>query len=1069
MSSLSSAVRNVFVIAIISLISLLTVQPALAQVTTAELRGNVIQSDGSPMVGEQILIVHDPSGARRVTATNESGAFQVRGLRPGGPYTVSVVGQDISQDNVFLNISVPSVVWLAQRGAVEEVIVTGARLESGLRMGSSTVLDSQALNETATINRDFKNVIRQDPRVTIDLSNSSAISIGGSNNRLNSLTVDGVRQNDEFGLNQSGYPTQRTPLSMDAIEQISIETAPFDVEFGGFQGGTINIVTQSGNNEFHGSAYYFKTDDSMVGDKSEDRDINLGEFEEEFLGATLSGPIIKDKLWFFVSYEEFTGSDPDALLYGPAGSGAANEIDEVTMEDVALIRDISQRVYGYDPLLPFTNATDIKDEKWLAKLDWQINDRHNASFTWQYVDGTDLIDQGNSTRDGRLGLPSNYYIRGEEMTAMSLRLFSDWTDNFSTELKVAYKDVDNLQDPVGGTEFAQMEVALDNGGAIRFGPDAFRHANFLLNENFQVKLKADYSWGDHITTFGYEYDNVDIFNIFAPRSLGIYEFASVDDFENRRADSLFMANISTTGDTDDLAGEFESTIHSLYLQDRWDISPTLTMQLGFRWDFYESNDQPFQNENFYGRHGFYNTATLDGRDVFMPRFGFNWQPFERTTIRGGVGLFSGGVPSGFLSNSFSNVGLLNMSGFFDRDDLGNIEVDGYNIDPSLIAQLQPGDGDVAAIDPDFDIPSTWKWSLAWDQYFDIGGSKNWLFSIDFLYSDVKSAPVWVDLRREVFDYAADGRPVYGDLGCPAVSDNPMADCRDIPNWDIVMTSDGGGSNLSTSVTLAKFFDMGRYGGLDFRVAYTWMDAETKSDALSSTPTSLIGREQTYDRNNTLVGRSSFEITNRLISNITWRKDWGEHMSSMWSFFLQYQSGKPYGFTFNAPSRANGDTFGGNEPVDDDDTQLLYVPTGPDDPNVIFASGFDMEGWEALLASRSCLAKYSGRIAEQNSCTSPSNFRIDMRYVHEFKLPSGSFLGENSIELFLDIENLGNLINNEWGRVEQIGFPFTAQVVELDQNLGPNNELIFDSFRNENFSVFNAASLWKAQIGLRYRF
>ena len=806
------AARFGLFLSVICLITLSMATPALAQQTSAELLGVAQNADGSPITGARVEVVHVPSGARRAANTNESGSFQVSGLRPGGPYTVTVVGSGLSQDDIYLNISAPSVVSLRDDAiSMEEVVVTAARLESGLTMGSSTVLDSEALNAAATVARDFKNVIRQDPRVSIDLSNSNAISIGGINNRLNSLTVDGVRQNDEFGLNQSGYPTQRTPLSMDAIEQISIETAPFDVEFGGFQGGTINIVTRSGDNEFHGSAFYHKTDDGMVGDKSEDRDIDLGEFEEEFLGATLSGPIIKDRLWFFFSYEEFTGSDPDALQFGPAGSGAANEIDEVTMADVNAIRDIAMDVYGYDPLLPFTSATDVKDEKWLLKLDWQIADNHNASFTWQYVDGTDLIDQGNSTGSGRLGLPSNYYERGEEMTAYSLRVFSDWTDSFHTEFKVAYKDVDNLQAPLGGTEFAQMEVDLASGGAIRFGPDVFRHANFLLNENFQIKAKGDYYLGDHTISFGYEYENVEIFNIFAPYSLGSYSFDSIEDFAAQRAASLFMANISATGDVDDLAGEFESAIHSFYIQDRWDILDNLTLQFGVRYDRYASDDAPLRNENFYDRNGFYNDETMDGRDVIMPRFGFNWQPFDNTTIRGGVGLFSGGVPSGYLSNSFSNVGILNQSGFFGSSAMENIKVDGYNIDPSLLASLTPGDGDVAAVDPDFDIPSTWKWNLAWDQYFDIGSSEGYRFTLDLLYTDTKDAPYWTDLRRERIGTAADGRPIYGAVGCAATSPDPIADCRAIPNWDVLMTTDGGGSTVSATASLSKFWEFERGG------------------------------------------------------------------------------------------------------------------------------------------------------------------------------------------------------------------------------------------------------------------
>lgn len=522
--------------------------------------------------------MHVDTSTRRTTTTNESGTYRLGGLRPGGPYTVTLAGTDVREENVYVNISGASYVYLAEPGgSLEEALVTGTRDLYGVRMGSATVLDSDALNAAASIARDFKNVIRQDPRVSLDPTNQNAITIGGVNNRYNSITVDGIRQNDEFGLEQSGFPTQRTPVSMEAIEQISVETAPFGVEYGSFQGGTINIVTKSGENDFHGSAFYNYTDDGWIGDKSEDRDIDIGDFKEKFFGGTLSGPIIKDRMWFFVSYEKFEGSDPDATLFGVEGSGRANEIPGVTQADVDLIRAIAQDVYGYDPLPLFEGATAIEDEKWLAKIDWQISDDHSAIFTYQFVDGNDLIDQGNSVRSQRLALPSNFYNRGNKMTAYSAQLFSQFTDALSTEFKIAIKDIDNLQDPLGGTEFGQMTVDFDDGGAIRFGPDQFRHANFLLTENFQLKLKADYVWRDHLITFGYERDKVDVFNIFAPASLGVYSFSSVEDFENQRANSLFLDFLSSTGDTFDLAGEFTTSINTYYIQDRWDARDNLVL------------------------------------------------------------------------------------------------------------------------------------------------------------------------------------------------------------------------------------------------------------------------------------------------------------------------------------------------------------------------------------------------------------------------------------------------------------------------------------------------------------
>ncbi len=1070
------AIRLCAVIAAAGIISVSAITPVVAQQITAELNGMAIDATGSPNAGASIEILHVGSGARWTTSTNATGSFHMGGLRPGGPYTVTVVGTGISEEGLYLNISTPVYVYLTPAGPTEEIIVLGVRGQGGLRMGAATMISEQDLSEAASIARDFKNIIRTDPRVVIDLTNSGAVSIGGINNRLNSLTIDGVRQNDEFGLNQSGFPTQRSPVSIDAIHQISVETAPFSVEFGGFQGGTINIVTKSGENAFSGSVIYTSASDSNIGDKSEDRDIDIGEFEEEFLSLTFGGPIIKDRLWFFASYEKFEGTDPDAVLFGPEGSGAANEIQGVTQADVDQIRSISQSFYGYDPLDLFQSATQVEDEKFLVKLDWQINDSHNATFIYQFVEGNDLIDQGSSTFSNRLGLPSNFYNRGEEMTAYSTQVYSRWTDAFSTELKIAVKDIDNLQASLGGSEFAEFEVDLANGSAIRFGPDTFRHENFLFTENFQLKLKGDYSWNDHLFTFGYEYDTVDVFNAFSPDSRGSYSFDSVADFEIGLASSVFMANVSATGDVNDLAGQFEQTINSFYVQDRWDIRDDLTLLFGLRYDSYSSDDAPLRNDNFVNRNGFANTETMDGRDVLMPRFGFNWQPRDRTTIRGGFGLFAGGLPSGFTSNSFSNVGIINQSGFFGSADMAGIVVDGFNIDPSLLAQLQPGDGNVAAIDPGFEIPSTWKINLAWDQQFDIGNLEDFNFTVDLLFAFVNDAPVWVDLRREVIGNAADGRPIYGRVGCaadPATID-PIAECRDLVNYDIVMTNTSSGQIDSYAFTLSKDWDFGRGGELFTTISYTNQDATTVSDALSSTPTSLIGREQVFDRNNPLNGRSSFETEHRGIATITYRKTFLDNLPMTVSLFIQRQSGKPYGYTYNAPSNALGDTFGGNEPIDDDDTQLLYVPTGPGDPNVIYGANssgvpFDQAGFEALIDSESCLGKFRGRIATQNSCSSSYTTRMDLRFTQAIRLKSVPFLGESSFKFILDIENLGNLLNDDWGRVEQIGFPFTKQVVTLNQDFGPNGELIYDSFRDESQNVANLASLWKIQMGISFSF
>ena len=284
-----------------------------------------------------------------------------------------------------------------------------------------------------------------------------------------------------------------------------------------------------------------------------------------------------------------------------------------------------------------------------------------------------------------------------------------------------------------------------------------------------------------------------------------------------------------------------------------------------------------------------------------------------------------------------------------------------------------------------------------------------------------------------------------------------------------MTNTNDGSNHSYAFSLDKDWDLGVVGELSTALSYTRQRARTVSDALSSTPTSLIGREQTFDRNNPQLGRSSFETTERIAGTVTWRKDFLENLPTTASLFFQIQSGKPFGYSFNAPSNALGDTFGGNEPIDDDDTQLLYVPTGASDPNVIYGPGFDVAAFDTLINNNPCLSGQRGQIVRKNSCGSRYTTRVDLRLTQAVRLNSVPFLGESSFKVYVDIENLGNLLNDDWGRVDLISFPFTNELVTLDSDLGPNNELIFNSFRNGSPSVQQIPSLWKIQIGASFNF
>ncbi len=1052
--------------------------PTFAQENTSSLRGNVTSSSGEAISGATITVRHLSTGTSKTTTSNGAGAFRLPALRVGGPYQVilgsaSGYGQQTIND-VFLELGEAYPLNLVtQSDTVEEVIVSALRTDSRLAMGSSSLFDSENIAGNANVNRDFKNIIRQDPRVTIDLTNRNAVSIAGTNNRFNSLTVDGVRQNDDFGLNSSGFPTQRSPISIDALEQVSVEIAPFDVSYGGFTGGTINAVTKSGTNEWDGSIAFFKADDSLSGDNINGEDIDIGDFEEETLSFTLSGPIIKDRLWFFVNYEDFSGTDTDPLEFGPAGSGRSNVIDEVTQADIDDVVRIANDVYGFNAGALPDSGTDITDEKLLIKLDFEINDQHSLTATYQDVTGNDLVTQGNSTFSARLGLASNWYDRSEDLQSLSIQLFSSWSDALSTELKIASQERETGQNSLFGTDFAQMNIETAGGGTIRIGPDIFRHANALTNDQLQIKFKGDYLRGNHQISFGVERDALDIFNLFAPTSEGEYDFDSIADFEARNASDFSYSNAFTNNKLD-AGAAFEFAINSLYIQDIWDVSDRMTLSFGLRYDFYTSDDTPTLNPNFVARNGFSNTETLDGRDIIMPRFGFTYDFDDRTVFRGGVGLFSGGSPNVWISNSFSNDGQTIVT----PDDSGAVNaactditssaaaltnVDGFIIPQAVQDCLFPGAGDVEATDPNFKIPSIWRFSLAAEREFDFGSflGEGWNVTAEAIISRANDAVEWRELRRTQIGTAPDGRPIY---------DRPS-------NYDVILTNTGDGTSDSFSLTLDKAWDTG-LGNFDMFLAYTRSDVTDVNPSQSSTVSSNFGRPATFDRNGRVESRSDFEIKDRFNGSFGWQKDlFGNNITRV-NLFFESRSGRPFSYTMRE-AEFDEAVFGGDRTFARRDSQLLYVPL-MNDPNVIFASDAGAlvndaaveANFNSFIAAAG-LEGSRGQILGRNHGTTRGMTRVDMRIQQEIGFGDLPLFGKSKVDVYFDIENLGNLLNDEWGRVEQVSFPFNFTATDVSINA--NGQYVY-SIRNDDFSgaidparEFTLPSLYKIQLGFKVSF
>ncbi len=1052
---------------VVAFLALSAAPMAFAQETAADIQGRVVDRAGEGVADARVTAILQSTGNRSTTLTDGAGNFSLSGLRVGGPYRVEVAkdgAPPAAVDGVFTRLSETNYVEVPLEigTALAEVVVTGS-IDRNLVAGVGTELTAEDIVKLPTVSRDLKDFLRIDPKAVVDPFNVDALEIAGTNARYNTLFVDGIRQSDDFGLNNNGYPTQRAPIPPEWIQGLSLLSAPFDAKYGQFRGGTISIVTRAGDNDFHGGAYYFQNNDGLSGDRSKDRDLTFA-FEEQTYGGWASGPIIKDKLFFFVGYERLKAETPIDL--GPTGSSFAVQVMGVTQAEFEQISAISRNIYQFDPGNPSASLPE-NDEKILAKLDWNITDTQRMTLTYQKGEGNSIVQgDNNSLSLNRVSAPSNWYDRAFPLEQLSLQLYSDWTDNLSTEFKFGRKESTGKQDSLQGTDFAEMVITTPSGGLVYLGPDQFRHANALSNDLNQARLSFKYKAEGMVWSGGVEYEQLEIFNLFVPLSQGQYRFNSIADFAARSAQSLAYTN-AFSNDANDGAATFGFDTIGLYLQNDWQITPEFRLSAGVRYDTYRSSDVPPLNQNFVNRYGFSNQETLDGRELISPRFGFNWDVTDTTTIRGGFGLFGGGTPNVWISNSFSNDGttvvsapnIVRGAATTPAALLPALDnVNGFDI-PLIVQQaLQPGNGSVNALDPGFDIPSTWVANIGLTQTFDIPRlGDNWKVTADFIHGRVRNEVVWRDLRLVEIGAAPDGRPRFARLaGTPSGAD-----------YLLTNTDEGSRNILSLSLEKSWRTSAGRF---DLLFGYGYQDVEDVNPGASSTASSNWDRLATANPNDPELATSSYEFTHRFPLAITWQKPFfGEYLTSA-GLFMERRSGRTYSYTFGngtvestTPARvAFGDPRQGAR-----QRQLFYVPR--DATDVGFEGGLTWDQLNSFI-TRFGLDGYRGQIAPRNAFNSPWLTVADLRLAQE--LPA-FFEGARGI-VTLDIKNVANLINKDWGRIEQVPFGFVAPVVDARIDTATNRYIYRPISgqtgpREPPVSIAALPSVWRLQLGVKFEF
>ncbi|NQZ87841.1 MAG: TonB-dependent receptor [Saccharospirillaceae bacterium] len=1021
---------------------------AMASDTSSGIRGSIVNSTGEISVNAKIEILHGPSGTKTVTRSNDTGKFSSKGLRVGGPYTIKVTGEN--GVNVYKNIYLTLGdtfrlnAELISTDNVERISVTGSNVFSN-NIGSNSYFSADDITNSPSFNRDIKDIVRNNPLAVLS-SKDGELSVAGTNPRFNSISVDGIGQNDDFGLNANGYPTTRSPISLDAIEQVTIDVTPFNAKDSGFQGAKINAVTKSGTNTLSGTFFYETQNDDMAGTPKNNtiedptkREAPL-DFDETTFGATLGGAFIEDELFFFASYEYYEASS--TVEWGPDGANVPNPT-RANLADVEAVKQIARDVYGVEPG-DWNETPAIEDEKILLKLDWNINDEHRAAFTYQYSKGNSTRNQ--SSHPYELRLSSHWYNRTEELNNYAFKLYSDWNDDLSTQFSLTYLDNPTTQASLG--DFSDTVIKADSGD-IAMGADHSRHSNDLHKKTFIMSLDGDYLVGDHSLTFGYQFKRLDIFNLFLQNTKGDYVFNSIEDFENQIASSIKYQN-TTSLDPNDAAASFVRDEHAFYIHDEWMFNDEITIDMGVRYEMLASNDKPIFNDQMLERTGYDNTENLDGVGIILPRFGIKWDATEDLIVRGGVGRYSGGQPTVWVSNAYSNpgvgIGKVDLrNGSFENTDISGPRQE----DMDSVANSERY-ADTNFTDPNFDLPSDWRFQIAADYRFDIPFlGDNFMFTAEYLYKKEENTAFWQDASLfgdEDGTTADGGRIIYDDPDY---------------NEDLMLTNtDKAGRSKIFSVVLSKDWD----SGVSLTTSYTNQDITSAHTSSSATAGSNYGYNPVINRNEAIVGRSGFETEHRLVVNLGYATEFVAGYKTNINLFFERKSGKP--ITFYADGSRGGDLndpYGLLSPGTYNDSFLPYIPT-PGDENVTFTSPEDEAEFYEVVNSLG-LAKYAGGYLPKGVATTPWVTTLDLSVRQEIP----GFSEDHKGTVYFTVDNLLNLIDSSKGKVYGSDFG-TQELVQFTidpatrkyQYDRPGSDSLDNKF-------YTTDSAWRIKVGVSYKF
>ncbi len=1034
-----------------------------SQVTTSKIKGTVTDESGEALFGATVSVLHVPTGTLRGTTAQDNGRYTILNLRVGGPYkiTFSYLGfkQQVVND-VFLTLGKTTNIdaTLVEEGqSLNEIVISSAKnkIFNNDRTGAQTSVTATQLKVLPTISRSASDFTRLEPT-------ASNGSFGGRNDQFNNFSLDGSIFNNPFGLDAAtpGGQTNAQPISLDAIEQISVSVAPYDVTQSGFTGASVDAVTKSGTNEFRGTVYGFYRNEDLTGGKINGQDVFKPSLSQNQYGVSIGGPIIKNKLFFFANFEKDEVTELGSSFVPNTGSGALNE-SRVLESDLQLVSSILSQVnigngQTYNPGAYEGFTYDANSTKGLFKLDWNINDNHRLAFVYNFLTAskekpahpTALGFRGpNATT---LQFENAGYQINNNINSFLVELNSTFNEETSNKLQVGYTHFDDFRSPLSSPA---PSITILNGGSnyIIAGHEPFSINNRLDQKVLQITNNMSFFKGDHTYTVGFSFEKFmfdNSFNLGAFGAQGVFfPSGDISDFRNTAGnptaeaalvanyqaqfDAAILANNTRLANGSGNAGGYalaETNVGQLafYLQDEWNASDDLKITYGVRFDkplFFDTTQKAqevidnaccFDPTISYYNPNTQQEVTLDNRKMptdqwlFSPRVGFNWDANGegKLQLRGGSGIFTGRLPFVWIGNQIANP-----ESFFYQ-----------------------------AVDPDFQFPQVWRTNIGVDYKLE----SNYVISTDLSYSkDINGAHVqnW-GLRNPTGTLSgADNRAYYLN--------------SDKGNSGYVFTNSNRGRTYNFTTKIEKTFDNGLYTN----IAYSYLDskdvnsieAEITGDAFAFNP--VVG-----NANNDVLAYSKYGDTHRIIGVASKKFNFfGEKSPTTFTTFFEYAKGGRFNYTYG------GDINNDGSSVND----LLYVPTASELNSMQFTGTGQAAAFESYIQQDEYLNGRRGQYVERYGALAPWRGRWDLKVLQDFNFNVANGK-ENTIQISLDVLNVGNLINSDWGVVQQ-----PRNVQPLGVSVDANTQVptyTFDETLTNTFAFDSSLmSRWQAQIGLRYIF